>query len=148
MQDVWNKAASAKVVPRTRLSVKAYATIPIGTMSSTSLAFLCFNGETAWINMFGCFFMSHWDFLSFKQATLNHYPYYISRLSRMLLRLSKTTILEAAVCRLTIYSSQINRVLSNHLCSIEHNSFVVTTAQEKMKKFPNKVIITHRKGAK
>lgn len=65
--------------------------------------------------------------------TINHYPYYISRLSCMLLRLCKKTFLEkAAVCRLTIYSSQIKRVLLNHLCSIVHNSLVVTTAQENL----------------
>ena len=40
--------------------------------------------------------------MSFSQPTLNHYPYYLSALLRMLLRFCRTTILETAVWQVSI----------------------------------------------
>ena len=40
------------------------------------------------------FFFCHAETLSFSQASPNHYPYFLSRLSRTLLRLYRTTILD------------------------------------------------------
>ena len=49
-------------------------------------------------HLFGFFSLLRCNTLSFSQATLNHYPYYLSALSRMLLHLCMTAILETAAC--------------------------------------------------
>ena len=64
--------------------------------------------ETASIHMFELFSfvkLKHFELQSIK-ATLNHYPYCLLTLLRMLLRLCKKTILKTAVCRLKNYSSK------------------------------------------